>query len=171
MISINQLINTIYKGAFNNCNNLTNVVFLRNIPIIMENNFTISGDNAYYYTGSLNISKLTMFSNTYMLLESPTNVEAVLYTSTINTVASGIFVSWVEPPSNVTGYKITMSDGTNNVVFTSTTESILITSSLTNEYNYTFTIVSVYNTIESLPSVNTSLFFSNTIKYSYTGLN
>ena len=171
-VTINATINTIYKGAFNNCNNLKSVNFLGNIPIIEENNFTVSGDSAYYYAGVLNISTLTIFTNTYVVLDSPTNVEAVLYTPATDAFTTGIFVSWIEPPSKVTGYKITMNNGTNNVAFTSTTESIIITTSLTNEYSYTFTVVSVNNTFESLPStISNSLFFSNTIKYSYTGLN
>jgi hypothetical protein len=69
--------------AFQNCFLLTSVTFLgTTIPSIGINNFTISGDTAYYYSGTTNTLALSMFSNTVI---SPTPVAIV---SSINTPAA-----------------------------------------------------------------------------------
>lgn len=56
---------TIDNDAFQGCSNLRSVTFLgTTIPSIGTNNFTISNDTAYYYSGTTNTSALSIFTNT-----------------------------------------------------------------------------------------------------------
>jgi uncharacterized repeat protein (TIGR02543 family) len=63
-VTIGNSVTSIGDNAFYSCPSLTSVTFLGNtIPFIGINNFTISGDTAYYYFGTTNTSALTMFTN------------------------------------------------------------------------------------------------------------
>jgi phospholipase/lecithinase/hemolysin len=80
-VSIGTGVTSIGQQAFGSCIGLTSVTFNGAIPTIGTNNFTVSGDTAYYLvdaTNSINtnepsvLSKLTMFTNTVAVLTTPT---------------------------------------------------------------------------------------------------
>jgi len=68
-ITIPNSVTSIGNYAFNSCTSLLNVYFEGNIPTIGSNNFTASGDTAYYITGATTpnnttpVAYLTMFTN------------------------------------------------------------------------------------------------------------
>jgi hypothetical protein len=148
-ITIPNSVTSIGASAFQNCSSLTSVYFLGNIPTIANNNFTVTGDTAYYITGATNTSILTMFTtrsslslsqmNTLIGYIQPSPVITTITTSNRTMSINFTQLTNLEIPT-ITNYAYS-TDGINYTDLTpaQTTSPLQITG-LTNGQTYSFTI-------------------------------
>jgi hypothetical protein len=74
-VNIPSSVTTINTYAFQNCSTLTSVYFLgTTIPLISAFNFTVSGDTAYYNSGTTNTSALSMFTTLIVISVPISNI-------------------------------------------------------------------------------------------------
>ena len=137
-VTIGDSVTSIGDSAFDNCNLLLSVTFNGAIPTISPNNFTVSGDTAYYYAGATNTSRLSpFFTNVILLAPQPapviTSITTSSGTATINFTQTTIVAS------AIISYQYSTDSGTTWVTALQTSSPIVVTG-LTNDASYNFAI-------------------------------
>ena len=147
-VTIGSQITSIDENAFLNCPSLNRVYFLGNIPTIATNNFTITGDTAYYLQGATNTdTRLSMFTTTTLLTPplapTITSINSVSVTHVNPTVSISITQSPAD--STITNYSWSI-DGTTYTPLSpaqTSDELIIPVTGLTRGASYTFSVKAI----------------------------
>jgi hypothetical protein len=147
-VTIGSQITSIDENAFSNCSSLNRVYFLGNIPTIATNNFTITGDTAYYLQGATNTdTRLSMFTTTTLLTPplapTITSINSVSVTHVNPTVSISITQSPAD--STITNYSWSI-DGTTYTPLSpaqTSDELIIPVTGLTRGASYTFSVKAI----------------------------
>lgn len=143
-ITIPSSVTNIGNSAFQGCTLLLSVIFNGNIPTIGTNNFTITGDTAYYYLGESNLSRLSMFTSTQKIPLAPTI-----------TSVNGLTINFTQTPadSSITNYHYSIDGTTYTALSPAQTTSPLTIPSTGIKFLSTYTYsIKAFNSITSIAS-------------------